>query len=80
MTTLDPTDVSALAKLLCVRDQDGHVGMRIGLLATLFVTEPWTRAVREASGIAGSRRSAAWTTSRSAWARTSSSPPTTGAR
>jgi hypothetical protein len=48
MTTLDPNDISALAKLLCVRGQDGHVGMRIGLLATLFVTESWTRPVREA--------------------------------
>jgi hypothetical protein len=48
MTTLDPNDISELAKLLCVRDQDGHVTLRIGLLATMFVTEPWTRPVREA--------------------------------
>jgi Protein of unknown function (DUF3396) len=48
MTTLDPNEVSELTKLLCVRDKDGHAGLRIGLLATMFVTEPWTRPVREA--------------------------------
>ncbi len=48
MTMLDPNDVSKLAKLLCIRDKDGRPVLRIGLLATLFFTEPWTRPVREA--------------------------------
>ena len=48
MTMLDPNDVSELAKLLCVRDKTGRVELRIGLLATMFITEPWTRPVREA--------------------------------
>lgn len=45
---LDQNDVSELAKLLCIRDKDGRAELRIGLLATMFVTEPWTRPAREA--------------------------------
>ncbi len=48
MTFLDPNDISELAKLLCIRDKDGRPALRVGLLATLFFTEPWTRPVREA--------------------------------
>ena len=48
MTILDPNDVSELAKLLCIRDKDGRPALRVGFLATLFFTEPWTRPVREA--------------------------------
>jgi len=48
MTTLDLKDVSELAKLLLIRDKEGRPALRIGLLATMYVTEPWTRPVREA--------------------------------
>jgi hypothetical protein len=48
MTMLDPNDISELAKLLCIHDKDGRPVLRIGLLATLFFTEPWTRPMREA--------------------------------
>lgn len=48
MTTPDSTEISELAKLLCVHDKDGRPALRVGLLATLFFTEPWTRPVREA--------------------------------
>ncbi|MFS8068710.1 MAG: type VI immunity family protein [Byssovorax sp.] len=48
MTTLDSTDIPELTKLLCIRDKDGRPALRVGLLATLFFTEPWTRPVREA--------------------------------
>jgi hypothetical protein len=47
MTMLDSED-SDLSKLLTVRDEDGRVTLRIGLLVTMFITEPWTRPVREA--------------------------------
>ncbi|MFS8065247.1 MAG: type VI immunity family protein [Byssovorax sp.] len=48
MTLLDPNDCAALADLLCIRDKDGRPALRIGLLATMFLAEPWTRPVREA--------------------------------
>lgn len=48
MTMLDPNDVPELAKLLCLRDKDGRAEVRIGLLATMFIAEAWTRPVREA--------------------------------
>lgn len=48
MTMLEQNEVSDLAKLLCARDQDGRATLRIGLLVTMYVTEPWTRPVREA--------------------------------
>ena len=48
MTLLDPNDLSALAKLLCIRDEEGRPALRVGLLATMFFTDPWTRPVREA--------------------------------
>ena len=48
MTMLDQNDVSVLAKLLCIRDKDGRAELRIGLLATMFLADPWTRSVREA--------------------------------
>ncbi len=48
MTTLDPTEISELAKLLRIRDKDGRPALRVGLLATLYFAEPWRRTVREA--------------------------------
>lgn len=36
------------AKLVCLRDIDGRPALRIGLLATVFFEESWTRPVREA--------------------------------
>ena len=48
MTILDPKELSDLAKLLYIRDKDGHPALRVGLLATMFVAESWTRPVREA--------------------------------
>ena len=48
MTTIDLKDVSELAKLLLIRDKEGRPALRIGLLATMYVTDPWTRPVREA--------------------------------
>ena len=48
MTLIDPNDAAALADLFCVRDKDGRPALRIGLLATMFLAEPWTRPVREA--------------------------------
>jgi hypothetical protein len=47
MTMLDSDDVD-LSKLLSVRDEEGRIKLRIGLLVTMFITEPWTRPVREA--------------------------------
>jgi Protein of unknown function (DUF3396) len=37
-----------LTKLLCIRDADGRPALRIGLVATVFFEQPWTRPVREA--------------------------------
>ena len=48
MTLLDPHDAAELANLLCIRDKDGRPALRIGLLATMFLAESWTRPVREA--------------------------------
>jgi Protein of unknown function (DUF3396) len=48
MTMLEQNEISELTKLLCLRDKDGRATLRIGLLVTMFVTEPWTRPVREA--------------------------------
>ena len=48
MTLLDPHDTSELADLLCIRDKDGRPALRIGLLATMFIADAWTRPVREA--------------------------------
>jgi Protein of unknown function (DUF3396) len=48
MMMLDPKAISELAELLYVRDKDGRQALRVGLLATLFFAEPWTRPVREA--------------------------------
>ena len=48
MTLLDPQDAAELAELLCIRDKAGRPALRIGLLATMFFAEPWTRPVREA--------------------------------
>jgi hypothetical protein len=48
MTLIDSKDAAALADLLCIRDKDGRPALRVGLLATMFLAEPLTRAVREA--------------------------------
>ncbi|MFS8065457.1 MAG: type VI immunity family protein [Byssovorax sp.] len=48
MTLLAPQDAAALADLFCVSDKDGRPALRIGLLATMFLAESWTRTVREA--------------------------------
>ncbi len=48
MTLLEPHDAAALTDLFCIRDKDGRPALRIGLLATMFLAEPWTRPVREA--------------------------------
>jgi hypothetical protein len=37
-----------LSKLLCIQDADGHPALKIGLLATVFFEQAWTRPVREA--------------------------------
>lgn len=42
------SDDADLSQILCIRDKDGRPALRIGLLATMFITEPWTRPVREA--------------------------------
>jgi hypothetical protein len=47
MTMLDSDDID-LSKLLRVRDEEGRTKLRIGLLVTMFIPEPWTRPVREA--------------------------------
>ncbi|MEO7329518.1 MAG: type VI immunity family protein [Minicystis sp.] len=47
MSTLLDKDDADLSEILCVRDDEGRVALRIGLLATMFVAEPWTRAARE---------------------------------
>jgi hypothetical protein len=57
MTMLDPNDISELAKLLCIRDKDGRPALRIGLLATLFFSEPWARQPRSPAAPAHLRRS-----------------------
>src|SRR3954469_495416 len=41
------SDDADLSQILCLRDKDGRPALRIGLLATMFVAEPWTRPVRE---------------------------------
>jgi hypothetical protein len=48
MTLLTSQDAAALADLLCIRDKDGRPALRIGLLATMFLADAWTRPVREA--------------------------------
>ncbi len=48
MPLLDPHDAAELANLLCIRDKDGRPALQIGLLATMFLAESWTRPVREA--------------------------------
>src|SRR3954467_1456325 len=48
MTSMLDNDDVDLSEILCVRDKDGRPALRIGLLATMFVSEPWTRPVREA--------------------------------
>jgi hypothetical protein len=47
MNMLDSDDAD-LSQILCIRDKDGRPALRIGLLATMFIAEPWTRPVREA--------------------------------
>ncbi|XYH93892.1 type VI immunity family protein [Sorangium sp. So ce1128] len=37
-----------MSKLVCLRDSNGRPALRIGLLATVFFEQPWTRATREA--------------------------------
>ena len=46
-TILDDEDAD-ISKFLCIRDKEGRAALRIGLVATMFFAEPWTRAVREA--------------------------------
>jgi hypothetical protein len=36
-----------LAALICVKDNDGRIGILVGLLITVFFENPWTRTVRE---------------------------------
>jgi hypothetical protein len=48
MNTLLDTEDADISKLFCIRDKDGRVALRIGLVATMFFAEPWTRPVREA--------------------------------
>ena len=44
-TLLDSADAD-ISKLFCIRNKDGRAALRIGLVATMFFTESWTRAVR----------------------------------
>ncbi|WP_437752419.1 type VI immunity family protein [Sorangium sp. So ce1389] len=37
-----------LSSFLCIPGNDGRPALRIGLLATMFLQEPWTRGAREA--------------------------------
>ena len=48
MTMLDQKEIVELARLLTVRGKDGSPALRVGLLATLFFADPWTRPVRDA--------------------------------
>ena len=48
MSTLLDREDADISKLFCIRDKDGRAVLRIGLVATMFFAEPWTRAVREA--------------------------------
>ena len=46
-TLLDRGDAD-ISKIFCIRDKDGRVALRIGLVATMFLAEPWTQSVRDA--------------------------------
>jgi Protein of unknown function (DUF3396) len=48
MSTLLDREDTDISKLFCIRDKDGRVALRVGLVATMFLAEPWTRPVREA--------------------------------
>lgn len=48
MTMLDQKELVELARLLTVGGEDGSPALRVGLLATLFFTDPWTKPVRDA--------------------------------
>jgi Protein of unknown function (DUF3396) len=48
MSTLLDTEDADISKIFCIRDKDGRAALRIGLVATLFFAESWTRPVREA--------------------------------
>jgi Protein of unknown function (DUF3396) len=45
-TFLDGEDAD-ISRIFCIRDKDGRVALRIGLVATMFFAESWTRPVRE---------------------------------
>ena len=48
MSALLDTEDADISKIFCIRDTDGRAALRIGLVATMFLAEPWTKAVREA--------------------------------
>jgi hypothetical protein len=48
MSTLLDGEDADISKIFCIRDKDGRAALRIGLVATMFLAEPWTRLVREA--------------------------------
>ncbi|XXX72076.1 type VI immunity family protein [Sorangium sp. So ce134] len=45
-------DEKNLPQIFCIRGCEGRPVLRIGLLATVFFEQPWTRAVREAVAVA----------------------------
>ncbi|WP_437897163.1 type VI immunity family protein [Sorangium sp. So ce124] len=47
MNVLDE-DEQDLSSLLCIRGNNGRAALKVGLLATMFFAEPWTRIMREA--------------------------------
>ena len=48
MSALLDTEDADISKIFCIRDEKGRVALRIGLVATMFLAEPWTQPVREA--------------------------------
>lgn len=48
MSTLLDNNDTDISRILCIRDEAGRPIVKIGLLVTMFLTEPWTRSVREA--------------------------------
>src|SRR5262249_27031743 len=48
MSSMLDSDDADVTELLCMRDKNGRPALRVGLLCTMFIAEPWTRPVREA--------------------------------